>query len=96
MKNEILKQIPEFTRVSSKGQLVIPQDIRRDLHIKEGDVFATTSAHNGLIIMKRIKDPIMREDLMILKEVEEAWKEIETGRSKTMSKEDFLKEIKKW
>ncbi|MBU2633659.1 MAG: AbrB/MazE/SpoVT family DNA-binding domain-containing protein [Nanoarchaeota archaeon] len=95
MKNKLLEQVPEMTRVSSKGQLVIPKEIREDLHIKEGDIFATTSAKN-LIILKRIKNPIMKEDLLILKEVEEAWKEIETGRSKTMEKEEFLKEIKKW
>ncbi len=32
----------------------------------------------------------------LLKEVEEAWQEIETGKCRTMKKEDFLKEIKKW
>ena len=95
MKNNLLKNIPELTRVSSKGQLVIPKDIRENLHIKEGDVFATTST-DSLIILKRIKNPIMKEDLIILKEVEEAWKEIETGKCKTMEKEKFIEEIKKW
>ena len=96
MKNRILEQIPKLTRVSSKGQLVIPSDIRRNLKIKEGDVFATTSSDHNLIILKKIRNPIMREDLIILKEVEEAWKEIEEGRSKTMKKREFLKEINKW
>jgi len=96
MKNRILEQIPKLTRVSSKGQLVIPSDIRRNLKIKEGDVFATTSSDHNLIILKKIRNPIMREDLIILKEVEEAWKEIEEGRSKTMEKREFLKEINKW
>ena len=96
MKNRILEQIPELTRVSSKGQLVIPSDIRKNLKIKEGDVFATTSSDHNLIILKKIRNPIMREDLIILKEVEEAWKEIEEGRSKTMEKREFLKEINKW
>jgi len=95
MKNNLLKNIPELTRVSSKGQLVIPKDIRENLHIKEGDVFATTST-DSLIILKRIKNPIMKEDLIILKEVEEAWKEIEAGKCKTMEKEKFIEEIKKW
>jgi len=62
----------------------------------EGDVFATNSSDHDLIILKKIKNPIMKEDLIILKEIEEAWKEIEQGRSKTMKKEDFLEEIKKW
>ncbi len=96
MKNRLLEQIPELTMVSSKGQLVIPGDIRKHLKIREGDVFATTSADNDLIILKKIKNPLMREDLVILKEIEAAWREIEQGRSKTMEKEEFLKEIKKW
>jgi AbrB family looped-hinge helix DNA binding protein len=96
MKNKLLEHVPELTRISSKGQLVIPKELRKDLHIKEGDVFATTSANHDLIILKKIKNPIMKEDLIILKETEEAWKEIESGKSKTMKKEDFLKQIKKW
>lgn len=96
MKNRLLEHVPELTKVSSKGQLVIPKGVREDLHIKEGDVFATTSSHKDMIILKKVKNPIMKEDLIILKEVEEAWKEIERGECKTMSKEDFLKEIKKW
>jgi len=95
MKNKLLKQVPELTRVSSKGQLVIPNDIRKDLKIKEGDIFATTSSHD-LIILKKIKNLIMKEDLIILKEIEEAWKEIEQGKFRTLEKEAFLKEIKKW
>jgi len=96
MKSKLLEQIPELTRISSKGQLVIPNEIRKNLNIMEGDVFATTSSDHDLIILKKIKNPIMKEDLIILKEIEEAWKEIEQGRSKTMKKEDFLEEIKKW
>ncbi len=96
MKNKLLEQIPELTRISSKGQLVIPNEIRRNLNIREGDVFATTSSDHDLIILKKIKNPIMKEDLMILKEIEEAWKEIEQGKFKTMAKKDFLEEIKKW
>ncbi|MBI5872432.1 AbrB/MazE/SpoVT family DNA-binding domain-containing protein [archaeon] len=96
MKNRLLEQVPKLTRVSSKGQLVIPKEIRRNLKIKEGDVFATTSSDHNLIILKKIRNPIMRKDLIILKEVEEAWKEIEEGRSKTMKKEEFLKEFNKW
>lgn len=89
-------QVPELTRISSKGQLVIPNNIRRSLKIKEGDVFATTSSNHDLIILKKIKNPIMKEDLIILKEIEEAWREIEEGKSKTMEKDEFLEELNKW
>jgi len=96
MKNRLLMQVPELTRISSKGQLVIPNNIRRSLKIKEGDVFATTSSNHDLIILKKIKNPIMKEDLIILKEIEEAWREIEEGKSKTMEKDEFLEELNKW
>ena len=89
-------QVPELTRISSKGQLVIPNNIRKSLKIKEGDVFATTSSNHDLIILKKIKNPIMKEDLIILKEIEEAWREIEEGKSKTMEKDEFLEELNKW
>ncbi|MBI2109819.1 AbrB/MazE/SpoVT family DNA-binding domain-containing protein [Candidatus Woesearchaeota archaeon] len=96
MKNKLIEQVPELTKVSSKGQLVIPKDIRKHLKIKEGDVFATTSADYNLIILKKIKNPILKKDLILLKDIEEAWKEIEQGRCKTHEKEEFLKELKKW
>ncbi len=96
MKQKIIEHLPEFTRVSSKGQLVIPGDIRKELKIKEGDVFATMCHENGLIILKKMENPLLEEDLMILKEVEEAWTEIETGKFKKMKKEEFLKELDKW
>ena len=96
MKNQLLEHVPELTRVSSKGQLVIPKGIRKDLHIKEGDVFATISSHKDMIILKKVKNPILREDLIILKEVEEAWKEIERGESTTQDADEYLKNLKKW
>ena len=96
MKQKTFEHLPEFTRISSKGQLVIPNNIRRSLKIKEGDVFATTSSNHDLIILKKIKNPIMKEDLIILKEIEEAWREIEEGKSKTMEKDEFLEELNKW
>jgi len=88
--------VPELTRISSKGQLVIPKDIRTDMHIREGSVFAVSSPKPGMIILKKIDNPILRGDLAILNEVEEAWKEIESGKAKTMDAKDFLEELNKW
>ena len=36
------------------------------------------------------------EDLEFARRTEEAWQEIDEGKSRTMSKEDFLKEMKEW
>ncbi len=95
MKNKILKSVPALTKVSSKGQVVIPEKIRKNLQIKEGDIFATTT-ESDLIIFKKIENPMTEADLKTLKSVEGAWKEIEEGKSRTMEKEEFLEEIKKW
>lgn len=95
MKNKILEQDMEFTRMSSKGQIVIPKEIRENLRIKEGDLFAAT-ADNDLIILKKMKYKALKEDLMLLREAKKGWDEIEQGKSKTMDEEEFFKEIEKW
>jgi len=56
MKQKTFEHLPEFTRISSKGQLVIPGNIRKELKIKEGDVFATMCHKNGLIILKKMEN----------------------------------------
>ena len=61
-----MKQVPELSRVSSKGQLVIPQEIRKDLCIKEGDIFAATSTKHNMIILKKIENPILKKDLTLV------------------------------
>jgi len=87
--------IPELARVSSKGQIVIPTDIRKKFNIKEGNVFAVTSKKN-MIALKKLDTEINPEDLRTLKLLEEAWKDIEDGRYNVYSKEAFFKELKKW
>ena len=85
----------ELTKISSKGQVVIPVDVRKKLAIKEGETLAV-STENGLIVLKKVKNPIEADDLRTLKQIKEAWKEIAQGRYKKMSGDDFLKEIEKW
>jgi len=96
MKSKILNKTPQLTKISSKGQIVIPQDYRKKLGIEEGNVFAVSSPREDMIVLKRIKNPLVEEDLAILKNVEEAWKEIERGEAKKSSKEEFLRDLEKW
>ena len=96
MKNPIFDEIPELVRLSSKGQLVIPQDIRNLRHIKEGSVFAISSPNEDVLILKRVTNPLLQEDLEILKDVESAWEDIKEGKYKESSKDDFLKELAAW
>ena len=90
MKKEI--EIPELTRVSSKGQIVIPLKIRKKMGIKEGSVLAV-SAKKNLLVLKKLDKKLTEEDLRTLKSIEEAWKEIEEGKFKRFAVKEFFKEL---
>ena len=83
------------TRISSKGQIVIPNEMRKDL--KEGDELLIIKDNGRFILTKADKlTEKMREDLEFAKRTEEAWKEIEAGKGIEMDFDDFIKEMKKW
>jgi AbrB family looped-hinge helix DNA binding protein len=85
----------EITRMSSKGQVVIPLIIREKMRIKEGEAFAVSEKGN-LIVLKKIDSNLGEEDIETLNKVKEAWADIEQGKYKKMGKEEFLKEIAQW
>jgi len=85
----------EFTRASSKGQIVIPTKIRKKLDIREGSVLAVAT-EKDMIVLKKVESSLSAEDLKSLRLVEEAWKDIEEGRYGVLSKEAFFKELKDW
>ena len=84
-----------ITKISSKGQVVIPQEMRKDL--KEGDKLVVMR-NNGQIILKKAEDfdKNIEEDLEFAKRTEEAWKRQDKGEFVSMDAKEFLKEIKKW
>ncbi len=84
-----------FTKASSKGQVVIPTVLRKRLGIKQGTVFSV-AARKDMIVLKKIDAKLSEEDLKSLKLIEEAWKDIEQGRYRVMSKQSFLNELKEW
>ena len=85
----------DTTKMSSKGQVVIPADFRKD--IKEGDTLIVIKGENQIILKKASAlDKQLAEDLEFAKRTEEAWKEIESGKGIKTSTEDFLKEMKSW
>ncbi len=46
----------ETTKMSSKGQIVIPQDLREELDIEEGTLFAIMGTKDT-IILKKLETP---------------------------------------
>lgn len=81
--------------MSSKGQIVIPQDMRKD--IKEGEKLVIIQSGDHIILKKLDKfDKQLEEDLEFARRTEEAWKRYENGKFKRMDFDDFLKEIEAW
>jgi AbrB family looped-hinge helix DNA binding protein len=82
-------------RMSSKGQVVIPQDMR--IGIKEGDKLLVIKNKDQIILKKADKmGKNFAEDIEFAKRTEDAWKEYEKGKFKKMDFDDFIKEMKKW
>lgn len=77
----------EFTKLSSKGQIVIPQDIRKDLGLETGTPLAVVK-QDKTIILKKIEVPKVA-----------AWKEAtkpfrEAAKKSAFTKRDLDKLIK--
>ncbi len=84
-----------ITRMSSKGQVVIPNEMRGDLH--EGDKLIIIKNDHQLIMKKATElEKNLKEDLEFAKRTEQAWKRIEEGKGIKMEFDDFLEEMKKW
>ncbi len=85
----------DMTRMSSKGQIVIPVEMRKD--IEEGEKLVIIKNGHQIIIEKVSDvDKNFEEDMKFAKRTEEAWKSYERGEFKKMDYDDFLDEIEKW
>lgn len=84
-----------ITKMSSKGQVVIPADMRKD--IPEGDKLVIIQNKDQLIMKKVSKlEKNLIEDLEFARRTEEAWKSYKRGEFKSMNDKDFLIELEKW
>lgn len=85
----------ETATISSKGQIVIPANMRKD--IKEGDRFLIIKDKSSFLLKKADDlDEKFKEDLEFARRTEEAYKRIEAGEGIRMDFDDFIKEMKKW
>ena len=82
-------------RMSSKGQIVIPASMRRDISegeqllvIREGDRFILKSLKN--------LEPTVKEDILFAEKTERAFLEFEKGRCTTKKSADFIDDLKSW
>jgi len=60
--------VVEMVKMSSKGQIVIPQDIRAEIDASEGTMFAVVSGRDS-IVLKKVATPSKEELIRELKEI---------------------------
>ena len=82
----------EITKLSTKGQIVIPESMRKGLEV--GSVFRVMKKGN-LIVLKGIEG-FSKEEMEEMKELDKIWKDIDSGKSKSYTPEEFFKEMKEW
>lgn len=84
-----------ITRMSSRGQVVIPAEMREDM--QEGDKLIIIKNNHQLIMKKADKlDENFEEDIEFARRTEEALKRIEEGKGIKMEFDAFVEEMKKW
>jgi AbrB family looped-hinge helix DNA binding protein len=91
----------EVAKVGERGQIVIPQEFREQLHIQKGEKFIVVKSGNKLILqqMKELKAKSidrLNEDLIDMKIAEECFKEIERGEVVVQTEDEFFKEMEQW
>ena len=83
------------TRMSSKGQIVIPSNMRENL--KEGDELIIIKDDERIILKKAESlTEQLKEDLEFARRTEEAWKRIEAGEFISVDSENLFEEMSKW
>ena len=76
------------TKLSSKGQVVIPEEIREQLKLKEGDQFVVIGQGDA-VILKAITPPSMEDFKELLKEARNS------AKKAGLSEADLKSAIKK-
>ncbi len=84
-----------ITRLSSKGQIVIPSEMRNNFNIGEKLVIIKNEEQ---LILKKASDfnKNFEDDLIFAKRTEDALKKYEKGLYKEMDDKSFTNEIEKW
>ncbi len=81
-----------ITRISSKGQVVIPGEVRKKLKIHAGGYFSVIQVNN-LIVLKPISGGMTPDDVKTLAKVKEAWDDVEAGRVKKVTLDELMREM---
>ncbi len=81
-----------LTRLSSKGQVVIPSDLRKKLNIQSGEYFAVTTV-GKMLVLKKMTGKITAAEVKTLEKLSEAWNDLELGRYKKVTLDELMREL---
>jgi len=82
----------DVTTLSTKGQVVIPESLRRDFEV--GTSFSVAKINN-LIVLRPITG-LTKDEEKELKELSKIWVEIDSGKVQSYSQKDFFAKMKQW
>ncbi len=83
------------TRVSSRGQVVIPQELREGF--EEGDTLIVIREGKNLLMKPTSEfNKNIEEDLLFARRTTAALKRYEKGECEELSFDEFLERAKKW
>lgn len=84
-----------MTKMSSKGQVVIPAEMREGF--AEGDKLIIIRSHDQIIMKHAGKlDKNFTENLEFAKKTNAAWKRIKECKGVKMDFDEFIEEMKQW
>lgn len=83
------------TRMSSRGQVVIPMEVREGFGQDENIIVIRSGKQ---IILERSTDfqQNIADDIKAAERVSKAWKKYDSGKFITKDKDEFLKELETW
>ena len=80
----------EITKVSTKGQIVIPQEIRKELGLEAGASVAIEKSRN-IVILRKIQLPDLKKEFEALTKTGRAW----AKKNKIKNEDDVARLIHK-
>jgi len=90
------------SKIGERGQIVIPQEFRKDLKLKKGEKMIIVRDDSKLVLeaIKNLSAKTLGElgeDIEDMKTSARFWDDLKKGRPVIMqSGEDFLRDLEKW
>lgn len=84
-----------ITKLSSKGQIVIPSEMRKNIAVGE-KLFIIRNRNQWILQRAKDIDKNFEDDLKFAKRTEEAFKRYVQGEFKEVNDKKFLKMLEQW